>query len=80
MRSSSAKSRYEHLIVSAEDGFVSTAPAETTASQRWIDTHPFVQREGDRLVVGEGTSQRVYAIESEVIGGYNLRRLDRVPV
>jgi len=31
------------LLVDIEEGHILEAPAETTASQRWVDTHPFIE-------------------------------------
>lgn len=44
------------LLVDIETGTVLNAPPETTVSERWVDTHPFIERDmtgrtGDDFVI-----------------------------
>jgi len=64
MRQSLAASRHPFLDVAFSDGVVFQAPDEVRASTRWIDSHPFVRYEGDRVFVGVLPNE----VQYEVVG------------
>lgn len=86
----SLKNREPQLLVDLEVGRVLRGDDHPVSSRRWVDTHPFIEQEGDTIFAGPDAARAArarkhgqpiahldvleYAIESEVAGALRLTR------
>lgn len=83
MYQSTAKSR-EALLIDLETGTILQSPPEPSVSERYVDSHPFIERTRTHVIVGPdaqrvasgsgGEDYVLYEIVDQVAGSFRLRR------
>lgn len=74
----------EILLVDIEQGVILQSPPEVTVSERYVESHPFIERTSTHVIVGPhalrvangsgGTDYMKYEILGAEIGALHLRR------
>lgn len=74
----------EILLVDLEEGVILQSPPEVTVSERYVESHPFIERTRTHVIVGPdarkvangsgGTDYMLYEILGNEVGALRLRR------
>lgn len=83
MHQSTAQSR-QALLIDIEEGALLQTPPECAVSERYVDTHPFIERTRTHVIVGPdaakvaggsgGVDYALYEIVKAEIGMLHLKR------